>query len=501
MSDVVIVGAGFGGLGTAMRLRQEGIDDFTLLERAGDVGGVWRANTYPGCACDVPSPLYSFSFEPNPDWSRLFSPQPEIHAYLRRCAERHDLRRHIRFGCELTAATWDDAAQRWRLDTTQGPLTARVLVSALGPLTEPQLPDVPGLAEFPGELFHSAAWDHTVDLTGKRVAVVGTGSSAIQFVPQIQPRVGSLHLLQRTPGWVLPHVDRPTGRVQRFLLRRVPALGRLQRAAVYWGMEGLVTSLLRQAPTLRALERLARWNIRRHVADPELRRKLTPDFRLGCKRILASNTYYRALAAPNAEVLTGGVREVRGATVVAGDGSEREVDAIVLGTGYGVLGNPAYGRIRGRDGRALSEVWHDGAESYLGTTVAGFPNLFTIIGPNTGLGAGSMVYVIEAQIAYVLDALRRMRERGVASIEVRAGVQRRFNDELQQRMRGTVWTAGGCASWYLDSDGCNRTLWPGQTYDFRRRTSRVDMLQYRVRTASTPAVAAATASADEAVPS
>lgn len=491
MSDVVIIGAGFGGLGTAMRLREQGIDDFTILERGDDVGGVWRANTYPGCACDVPSPLYSFSFAPNPDWSHLFSPQPEIHAYLRRCADEHDLHRHIRLGCEVTAASWDDAAQRWNLETTQGPMQARVLVSALGPLTEPQLPDVPGLDAFEGEIFHSAKWDHSIALEGKRVAVVGTGSSAIQFVPRIQPRVGSLHLFQRTPGWVLPHVNRPTGRLQRTLLRRVPGLGRLQRSAVYWGMEALVTSLLRQAPPLRVLERVARWNLRRQVSDPELRRKLTPDFRLGCKRILASNTYYAALAAPNAEVLTGGVREVRGSTVVAGDGSEREIDVIVLGTGYGVLGNPAYASIRGRDGRSLSEVWHDGVEAYLGTTVANFPNFFTIIGPNTGLGAGSMVYVIEAQIAYVLDALRRMRERGAESIEVRSGVQRRFNIEVQEKMRGTVWTAGGCASWYLDESGCNRTLWPGQTYDFRRRTSRVDMLQYDVRAAGVPAAGAA----------
>jgi cation diffusion facilitator CzcD-associated flavoprotein CzcO len=480
-SDVVIIGAGFGGLGMAMRLKAQGIDDFELLERADDVGGVWRANTYPGCGCDVPSPLYSFSFAPNPEWSRLFSRQQEIHAYLRRCADEHDLRRHIRFGCDVRGAAWDEDAQLWQIETSQGPRSARVLVAALGPLTEPALPDVPGLADFPGDLFHSARWRHEIPLAGKRVAVVGTGASAIQFVPRIQPEVGSLHLFQRTPAWVLPHIDHPTGRLQRRLLRRFPALGRLQRAAVYWGMEALVTSLLRSAPTLRALEAAARFNLRRHVPDRALRRRLTPDFRLGCKRILASNSYYRALAAPNAEVLSGGVTAVRGSTVIAGDGSEREVDAIVLATGYGVLGGPAYREIRGRDGRSLTEVWQGGIEAYLGTTVAGFPNFFMLIGPNTGLGAGSMVYVIEAQIAYVLDALRQMRERGLASIDVRAGVQKRFNEELQRRMEGTVWTAGGCASWYLDESGCNRTLWPGQTFDYRRRTRAVELADYAVR--------------------
>lgn len=484
MPDVVIVGTGFGGIGMAIRMREQGIDDFELLERADDVGGVWRANTYPGCGCDVPSPLYSFSFAPNPDWSRLFSRREEIHAYLRGLAVDHDLLRHVTFDCDVRGASWDDDAQRWRIDTSQGPRTARVLVGAFGPLTEPALPDVPGLDGFTGDLFHSARWDHSVSLAGKRVAVVGSGASAIQFVPRIQPEVGSLHLFQRTPGWVLPHVDHATPRLQRALLRRFPALMKAQRAAVYWGMEALVTSLLRQAPTLRVLERAARWNIRRQVADPELRRRLTPDFRLGCKRILASNTYYRALAAPNAEVLTGGVVEVRGNTVIAGDGSAREVDAIVLGTGYGVLGGPVYREVRGRDGRSLTEVWAAGIEAHLGTTVAGFPNFFTLIGPNTGLGAGSMVYVIEAQVAYVLDALRQMRERGIASVDVQPEVQRRFNAEVQRMMEGTVWTAGGCASWYLDAGGCNRTLWPGQTYDFRRRTSRIELGEYELRAAA-----------------
>jgi len=480
---IAIAGAGFAGLGLAIRLRAAGIEDFVVLERAGDVGGTWRANTYPGCQCDVPSHLYSLSFAPNPSWRRTYSRGPEIWDYLRRLADRHGLGPHLRLGHELTAAAWDDDAQRWRIETSRGGLTAQVLVDATGGLSHPATPRIRGLRRFAGTVFHSAAWNHDHDLTGERVAVIGTGASAIQFVPQIQPRVGRLHVFQRTAPWVMPHSDRPIRDWERSLYRALPLAQRAVRAAVYWLREAtLATGMTRNPKLLRPLERVGRAHLRRAIADPQLRRTLAPDFRLGCKRILVSNRWYPALARDNVEVVTEPISEVRAHAIVTADGEQRDVDTIILATGFRVTDPPTAGLVRGRDGRTLAELaLATGAiEAYLGTTFAGFPNLFKMTGPNTGLGHSSMVFMIESQLEYVLDALRVMDERGLASVEVRSEAQAAYNARLRQRMPATVW-ASGCSSWYLTPDGHNPVLWPDFTFRYRHRLRRFDTRAYELR--------------------
>ncbi|MEA2438040.1 MAG: hypothetical protein QOF65_2596, partial [Thermoleophilaceae bacterium] len=336
---VAIVGTGFSGLGMAIRLKQEGIEDFVLFERADDVGGTWRDNTYPGAACDVPSHLYSFSFAPNPGWSRTFSPQPEIQDYLRRCAGHFDVIPHVKFRHAVTGAHWDEDGQRWEIETSQGRFTAQVLVAGMGGLSEPKIPDIPGLDSFEGAAFHTAQWDHDVDLRGRRVAVIGTGASAIQVVPRLQPEADKLHLFQRTPAWIMPHPDRPISDRERTVYKRLPLAQRVMRAAVYWARETFVIPFVK--PRLSSLpERQARKHLALQVPDRELRRKLTPDYKIGCKRILISNDYYRAVSQPNVELVTDGIREIRPHSIVAGDGSEREVDVIVFGTGFRVNDMP-----------------------------------------------------------------------------------------------------------------------------------------------------------------
>jgi cation diffusion facilitator CzcD-associated flavoprotein CzcO len=477
---IAIVGGGFAGLGMAIRLQQAGIEDFVVLERADDVGGTWQANTYPGCQCDVPSHLYSFSFEPNPSWTRTYSRQPEIWAYLRGCAERYGLRPHLRLGHELLGATWDEPSRRWLVETSRGSFTAQLLIDATGPLSHPALPAIRGLRRFEGKIFHSARWDHEHDLTGERVAVIGTGASAIQFVPRIQPQVAELHLFQRTPPWILPHSDRPTSRFERQLYRRLPIVQRIVRTAVYWGRETFVIGFAKRPSMARPVERLARLHLRRQVRDPQLRRKLEPDFRLGCKRVLISNEFYPALTQANVELVTEPIVSVEGREIVLADGTRREVDTIILGTGFRVTDPPTARLVRGRDGRTLAEAAGDSPRAYLGTAMAGFPNVFKIIGPNTGLGHSSMVFMIESQLSYVMDAIRTMDERGIATVEVRPEAVARFNDELEELLRDTVWSSG-CSSWYLDAAGRNTTLWPDFTFRFRRRTRRFDADSYEVR--------------------
>jgi cation diffusion facilitator CzcD-associated flavoprotein CzcO len=475
---VAIVGTGFSGIGAAIRLKQAGITDFVLLERADDLGGTWRDNHYPGCCCDVPSHLYSFSFELNPRWTRGFAPQWEIRDYLRWVAAKHQITDRMRFRHEVTRACWDDAAQRWDIETTGGRLTARVLVSGGGALSDPKIPDLPGLDSFPGTMFHSARWDHAHDLAGERVAVIGTGASAIQFVPAIQPRVGRLHLFQRTPPWVIPRFDHQITRVEHGLLKYLPFATALVRGAIYGALEVRVVGF-RNPRVMRVADRTARWHLRRQVRDPELRRKLTPDYVIGCKRILVSDDYYPSLTEPNVEVLTGGVAEVRGREVVSGDGEAREVDTIIFGTGFEATEPPIARRIIGRDGRSLGEHWREnGMSAYLGTTVAGFPNLFVMTGPNTGLGHTSMIYMIESQLNYLVDALRHLDAARATSADVRRPVQNAYNGWVQGQMEGTVWTAGSCRSWYLDDTGRNTTLWPGYTIDYRRRTRHFDPADY-----------------------
>jgi cation diffusion facilitator CzcD-associated flavoprotein CzcO len=487
----LIVGTGFAGLGMAIRLKQAGDDDFVVLERAQDVGGTWRDNTYPGCMCDVPSHLYSFSFARNPDWTRTYPKQEEIWRYLQDCARRFGVLPHLRFGHEMLSARWDEPAARWHVKTRGGDFSARFLVLGTGPLSEPRIPDIPGINTFAGAFFHSARWDHDHDLTGERVAVVGTGASAIQFIPEIQPRVARLHLFQRTAPWVLPHPNRDLTGPERWLSRRLPLTQGIRRAAIYWSRELLVLGFVGDTRVMALAERVARRHMRAQVADPSLRRKLTPHYRLGCKRILISNDYYPALTRPNVEVSTEPIREVRPDSIVTEDGVERAVDTIIAGTGFRVTDMPVAERVWGRRGARLADVWDGSPQAYLGTSVAGFPNLFILTGPNTGLGHTSLVFMIEAQIQYVLDALRVLRRREGSMIEVRADVQAAYNAGIQRRMEGTVWMTGGCASWYIDARGRNTALWPSFTWAFHRRTVRFDPAAYVIsQPASQPAPAA-----------
>lgn len=486
---VAIIGAGFGGLGAAARLRRAGFDDLLILERAADLGGVWRDNSYPGCACDVPSQLYSLSFAPNPGWSRSYSGQAEIWAYLRRVAAEFDLLGRIRFGHEVLAAAWDEGARRWRITTSVGALSAAVLVVASGALSEPATPRLPGAEAFAGAAFHSARWDHGYDLAGRAVAVIGTGASAIQFIPAIQPRVARLTVYQRTAPWVVPRRERAFSLAERRLLARFPALRLLARGAVYAGREVAVVAF-RRPRLMRAAQRSVERQLARAVPDAALRAKLTPDYTLGCKRVLLSNDYYPAIQRPNVELVTEPIVEVRPGGVVAADGAERPADAIIYATGFRVTSQPIAGRISGRDGRTLAEHWGPSPHAHLGTTVAGFPNMFFLQGPGTGLGHSSVLIMIEAQIEHLVGALELMRRRGVAAVEPLPAAQAAFVAELDRRMAGTVWTAGGCASWYLDASGRNSTLWPGYTWQFRRRVAPFDPAEYRLEPAG-----AATASA------
>ncbi|MEV0641054.1 NAD(P)/FAD-dependent oxidoreductase [Streptomyces sp. NPDC050619] len=480
---VAVVGSGFGGLGAAVRLRREGITDFVVLERADSVGGTWRDNSYPGCACDVPSHLYSFSFAPNPDWPRAFSGQRHIRAYLEHVADVFRIRPHIRFNSEVRKMTWDGEKLRWDIETSGGSLHADMVVSATGPLCDPRIPDIPGLGSFPGKVFHSARWDHDYDLRGKRVAVVGTGASAIQIVPAIQSDVSRLTLFQRTPSWVLPRVDRAISGVERALHRALP-LTALARRGLLWGIRELQVQAFTKHPgEMGLVEQVAKRNMARAVKDPALRAKLTPDYRIGCKRILLSNDYYPALARPHVDVVAGGLASVRGSTVVAADGSEAEVDAIIFGTGFRVTDIPIAERVVGADGRTLAEAWAAGGgmEALRGASMPGFPNWMAIIGPNTGLGNSSMILIIESQLNYLADFVRQLNVLGGrVALDARPGAMRAWSGRVQERMRRTVWSTGGCTSWYQDAGGRNTTIWPGTTTEFRRATRRVDLAEYDV---------------------
>ncbi|MEV6828903.1 NAD(P)/FAD-dependent oxidoreductase [Amycolatopsis sp. NPDC051102] len=477
-TGVVIVGTGFSGLGMAVQLRKEGRDDFVILEKAHDVGGTWRDNSYPGCACDIPSHMYSFSFEQNPGWSRAYSPQPEIWRYLREVADKHDLRRFVRFGQEMTGARWDAEENRWHVATSGGDeFVAHALVAGVGALHLPMIPDLPGIETFGGPAFHSAQWRHDVDLTGKKVAVIGTGASAVQFVPKIAPDVEELTLFQRTPPWIMPKADHEMSGRTRALFRAIPPVQRAYRTLLYWLLEARAVGFNGQSWVMKLGQRIAKRHIDRAITDPQLRRKVTPDYTMGCKRVLISNDYYPALARDNVDVVTEGVREVREHSVVDAAGVEHEADVIVYGTGFHVTDAFDDLEIVGRDGRNLGKEWAtEGMRTHLGITVAGFPNLFFLLGPNTGLGHNSVVFMIEAQISYVAEALRLA---GGRAIEPKPEVQERFNARIQRKLAKGIWTRGGCKSWYLDAKGVNRTIWPGFTWRYwldTRKVRREDFL-------------------------
>ncbi|WP_121255946.1 flavin-containing monooxygenase [Nocardioides ferulae] len=479
--DHLVVGAGFAGLCAAIKLTEAGEADFLVVEKGDDVGGTWRDNTYPGAACDVPSQLYSYSFAPNPDWSMSFSPQPEIQAYIQRVARESGVLDRFRFHTAVEDAAWDAEARQWVVRTSAGEVRAQTLVVGAGGLSEPKLPAIEGIEGFRGELFHSARWDHDVDLAGKRVAVIGTGASAIQIVPEVAKVAGHLDVYQRTAPWVIPRNDRRYSALEKAALRHVPGLQRLYRTGIYWGRESYVPAFTMAPKIAFPAKKMALANIARGIPDPELRAKVTPHYEIGCKRILISNTYYPALAADNVELVTDRIARVTADGIVTTDGVERPVDVLIVATGFHTTDLPITDHVRGRDGRTMAEVFaQHGMAAYKGTTVPDFPNLFMLVGPNTGLGHSSMVFMIESQVGYLVDAVRTMRINSYDVVEPRRDATDAWNADLQRRMGRTVWNTGGCSSWYLDEHGRNTTLWPRSTFAFRGALRSFDVAAYRV---------------------
>jgi len=493
-AHAVVVGSGFAGLCAAIRLLGNGVQDLVVIERGDDVGGTWRDNRYPGCACDVPSVLYSFSFAPNPDWTRRFAPQSEIQAYLRACAERFGLLPRIVFRTAFTSARWEPEAQAWRVSTSRGEILASVLVMAAGPLSEPAVPEIPGLHSFPGPVMHTARWDSQVDLTDKRVGVVGTGASAIQVVPAIAERTRSVVLFQRTPAWVAPRRDRARWALERRAYARFPATQRWARAFVYWSREATLGLFLGNTRLRRFAERQSMTHLHTQVADPRLRAALTPAYELGCKRVLLSDDFYPALTRADVRLQPTGVARVEGNRVVGTDGTAHEVDVLVLATGFHVTDNPLWRHVADRDGRTLEEAWRGHPQAYLGTTVPGFPNLFVLAGPGTGIAHTSLVYMIEAQIDYVVGCVRALRERGAAAIEPTSAAYGRWGADVDTRIRRSVWAKGGCSSWYQDGTGAVSALWPTYTWRFRRAALALRLADHHL----TPAKASVPMQADAA---
>jgi cation diffusion facilitator CzcD-associated flavoprotein CzcO len=477
----LIIGTGFSGLGMAIALQKQGVE-FVILEKACDIGGTWRDNSYPGCACDIPSHLYSFSFEPKADWKHLFSYQDEIWDYLKGVTDKYGLRRYIVFNSLVDRAHWDDAECRWHAFTADGQeYVAQFLISGAGALHIPSTPDFDGRDEFAGAAFHSAEWDHTVDTTGKRVAVIGTGASAIQIVPEIIDQVAELQLYQRTPPWVVPRTNEELPDALRRALVNVPGLRAVFRAGIYWAQEALAYGMTKRPDVLKVIELLGKWNIRRSVRDPKLRAKLTPRYRIGCKRILNSSTYYGAVADPKTELATDRITRITRDGIVTADGTERKVDVIVYATGFHVTDSFTYLQIKGMHGEDLIGRWTtEGLAAHRGTTVADVPNLFVLLGPNTGLGHNSVVFMIESQIRYVAQAIAAVDKAGAQALAPTRAAQDRFNDELQRKLGRSVWSTGGCSSWYLDEHGNNPVLWGGYTWQYWLATRKLELGEYRL---------------------
>jgi cation diffusion facilitator CzcD-associated flavoprotein CzcO len=480
--DIIVIGAGFGGLGMGIQLKRAGRNDFLIVEQHVGVGGTWHANRYPGAACDIPSLLYSFSFAPNPDWTRNYPGQQEIEAYLAACVQRFKLAPHLRLRTRVAGIEWDEAMQRWTVRAEQRGATvewtARVVVNATGGLSRPQVPELPGLGDFAGTVMHTARWHGEVPLAGKRVGVIGTGASAIQLVPHLVEKAAHVALFQRTAAWVLPKRERAFSAAERWIFEYVPFARHLARTAVYALHEMRAPGFVWQPRILRSLEPLALARLSRHVRDPALRDALTPRYRMGCKRILLANDFYPAIQRRNVRLVTAPIERVAANGIVTADGARHPLDILVMATGFQAAEAMAPFPVRGRRGLDLNQAWRDGAHAYLGTTVPGFPNLFMIVGPNTGLGHNSMVFMIESQLRYVLDALARMDRELIAAVDAKPQVAQAFNDRLQQRMKRTVWATGGCTSWYQTRSGLITTLWPGTSLEYRLRTRRFRLADY-----------------------
>lgn len=475
---VIIVGGGFAGLGAAIKLKEAGIEDFILLEKAAEMGGVWRENTYPGCACDVPSALYSYSFAQNPAWSRVFAEQKEIKQYLFDVADRYDVMPHVRLNCEALKAEWSDAEHCWVIQTPQGELRSQFAILACGPMHEPVLPKVKGIDGFKGEIFHSSQWRHDLDLTGKRVAVIGTGASAIQFVPQIQPIVENLTVFQRTAQWILPKSDMPLVTPLRALFKLLPVTQQLMRGSVY-GIFETINGGIQSPSAMKQFQKLAQWHLNHHIKDRALRAKLTPNFIIGCKRILQSNNWYPSLAQSNVDVIASGLVEIQGNTLIASNGERTEADVIILGTGFEIAEPPIANRVYNRFGQRMSEVWQGSPEGYMGTMVADCPNGFLMFGPNVAVSSSAFI-IIEAQLNYIVDALKQAIELDIQTIETDPLVTQLFNEKVQAALQTTVWNQGGCQSYFIDRNGRNSTVWPWTTFKLREQMHHFNLEEYRV---------------------
>ncbi len=479
MPSIAVVGGGFGGVAALVMLHRAGYENVTVFERSERLGGVWHHNTYPGAACDIPSHLYEFSFAPNPCWSRRYAPQPEIQDYIERVVRAHGVEQRVRTGVEVTGARWQPDQRRWQLSTSAGPAEADVLLTACGQLSTPQKPAIPGLERFAGPAFHSARWRHDVPLDGRRVAVIGTGCSAIQIVPAIQPVVAQLDVYQRSPGWTLPRGDFAySARAQR-LFARLPALQRVDRRANFAFHELAAAGMTRHRWLLAPFRAVGRWNINRAISDPELRQKVTPRDELGCKRVMLTDDWYPALAQDNVGLVTERIVEVTETGVRTPDGAERPADVLVFATGFASHAFVAPMEVVGEGGRTLTQAWSEVPRAYLGLSVPAFPNLFLLYGPNTNGGSGSVIYTIEAGMAHVIAALREMDRRRAARIAVREDAAAAFDHELRERLRGTVWHSG-CTNWYVDGHGNDPNQWPWTWSAYRRRTARISEAEYEV---------------------
>ncbi|WP_194834001.1 NAD(P)/FAD-dependent oxidoreductase [Nocardia sp. XZ_19_369] len=476
--SIIIIGAGFAGLGVALELRRAGVETFTILERAADLGGVWRENTYPGAACDVPSPLYSWSFEPKSDWPRRFSEQRDIHEYMRGVAGKHDLERFIRFGTEVTDAEFDEQTGRWTVTTADGAqLTADILVPAVGQLSRPAMPNIPGIDTFAGPAFHSAEWDHDVELSGKRIACIGTGASAIQYIPRIQPEAAHLTLFQRSAAWVLPKFDTEYSTTHKAVFKYLPPTRFAERFAI-WSLFEVLALALTDIPAMKTpVIALADRHRAKQVPDAGLRAKLTPDYAAGCKRGLFSNEYFPALAQPNVTVETTAIEAITPTGIRTADGVEHEVDVIVYGTGFKGTEFLAPMNIYGIGGRKLTDVWGaEGARAFLGLSVPNFPNLFMMYGPNTNVGSGSIIYMLESQARYIRQVVQYLTDRPGRYLAARANAEQQWDDWLQRRLKDTPWNF--CSSWYRNAAGRITNNWPGATVLYRWKTKTFDLADF-----------------------
>ncbi|MCC8929120.1 NAD(P)/FAD-dependent oxidoreductase [Rhodococcus sp. I2R] len=477
--SVAIIGGGFAGIGTAIRLKQKRIDNIAVFERGTAVGGTWRDNTYPGAACDIPSRLYSYSFAPNPDWSHTYSGSAEILQYIERMVEDFGVRPFLRLGHNVTGVSWIDAEQVWELSfTDQVPVRARSVVMASGPLANASFPSIRGIESYEGHKIHSARWDHDYDFTDKKVAVIGTGASGVQIVPELVKVAKSVKVFQRTPGWALSRTNFATSQRTKDIYRRFPATQTLARKAWFWGHESVALGVVWNSPLTRVVEGVGKMHLRRQVKDPWLRRQLTPDFRAGCKRLLMTSAFYPALQKDNCTLVTWPIARLAPKGIRTVEGIEHQADVIVFATGFDVSKTGTPVPVTGRDGRVLADEWSSGAKAYKSIAVSGYPNMYFTFGPNSGPGHSSALVYMEAQIDYLVDAISYGLARE-AVLDVRADRQLDYNTDLQRRLQKTTWNSG-CSSWYLTEDGFNATMFPGFASQYVGQLAEVDYDDYTV---------------------